>query len=147
MGGTTLAMMMASTFSKSIPASSSRGRRSTPHSAAVCSWTVRSRQLAVSFPNSNAPMVTFVLPASNANSTHTSRKNDLVRAVVHAHHQEAGVVESCRGPLQDGVALPHGDTLAAGVTGAEGEEIENGRGAIVDETLDVAVHCRQKGDE
>src|SRR5262249_22701284 len=119
----------------------------TPHSSAVCSWTVRSRQLAVSFPNSNAPMVTFVLPASSANSTHTSRENDLVRAVVHADHQESGVVEPRRGALQDGATLPHRYTLATGVTGAEREGIDDGRWSVIDETLDIAVYRRKESDE
>src|SRR5262249_39090093 len=147
MGGTTLAMMIASTFWESMPVSSSKWRRRTPHSSAVCSWTVRSRQLAVSFPNSNAPMVTFVLPASSANSTHTSRENDLVRAVVNADHQEPAVVEPRCGALQDGATLPHRYTLATGVTGAEREEIDDGRWSVIDETLDIAVYRRKESDE
>src|SRR5437879_218605 len=118
-----------------------------PHSSAVCSCTVCNRQLAVSFPNSNAPMVTFVLPASSASSTHTSRENDFVRAVVLANDQEAGVAQSRRGALQQGIALAHGDTFAAGVTGAAGKQIENGRRSLVDQNLDIAIHRRQKGYE
>src|SRR6202011_254310 len=125
MGGTTLAIMMPSTLSVSRLDKWNRLRRSTPHSSAVCSWTVRKRQWAMSFPYSNAPMVTLVLPASSASSTHTSRQNDFVRAVVFAHHQEAGGVESGGGAAQDGIALAHHYALAAGVRGAARKEIED----------------------
>src|SRR5205809_6529990 len=116
-----------------------------PHSSAVCSCTVCNRQLAVSFPNSNAPMVTFVLPASSASSTHTSRENDFVRAVVLANHQEAVVIESGGGASQDRIALTDHHAFAAGVTGAAREQVEDGRGAAFDEHADGVVHGREKG--
>src|SRR5262249_24660108 len=143
MGGTTLAMMIASTFWESMPVSSSKWRRRTPHSSAVCSWTVRSRQLAVSFPNSNAPMVTFVLPASSANTPHTPGENPRPRPVAQADPKKPAVVDPRRGALQDGAPLPHRYTLATGVTGAEREEIDDGRWSVIDETLDIAVYRRK----
>src|SRR2546427_12709168 len=118
-----------------------------PHSSAVCSCTVRKRQVAVSFPNSNAPMVTFVLPASSASSTHTSRNNGFVRAVVLANYQEAVVIESGGGASQDRIALMHPHSFAAGVTGAAREQVDDGSWTAFDQHADVVVHCRQKGDE
>src|SRR5713101_2430278 len=117
---------MPSTALGSRGASWKRLRTSTPSSSAVCSWTVRSRQLWISFAFSKTPMVMLVLPASSASSTHTSRQDNFVRPVVLAHHQESGFVESRRRAVQDRIALQHDNPLSAGVTGAAREQVENG---------------------
>src|ERR1700730_7150748 len=131
MGGTTLAMMMPSTLPVSRPERWNRLRRSTPHSSAVCSWTVRRRQCATSLLYSKTPTVMLVLPASSASSTHTSRKNDFVGAVVFADNQEAGGVESGGGALEDCLALPDYHALASRIGGAAGEQLENWIGSAV----------------
>src|SRR5437899_2321682 len=92
-------------------------------------------------------MVMLVLPASSASSTHTSRKNDFVGAVVFANHQEAQVVESGGSAEHGGATLPHDDALAGGVGGAPRKKVEDGRRAALLEQGHVAVDGGQKLDE
>ena len=99
MGGTTLEMMMPSTFAMSRPAGEKRLRSRMPHSSAVCSWTVRRRHWKTSLRPSNAPMVMLLLPASRASSTYASCKNQGIGSIVLAHDQKAGGVEARGGPV------------------------------------------------
>src|ERR1035437_1730671 len=94
MGGTTLAMMMPSTWAISRPAGEKRLRRRMPHSSAVCSWTVRKRQWKMRSRPWKAPMVILLFPASRANSTYASCKNQGIGSIVLAHDEEARGVEA-----------------------------------------------------
>src|SRR4051794_12389406 len=126
MGGTTLEMMMPSTFAMSSPAGENRLRSRMPHSSAVCSWTVRRRQWKIRSRPSNAPIVMLLLPASRASSTYASCENQSVGPIVLAHDQESRGVEP-RGGSGDGSAgLIHNYAPSGRIAGCVREEAQNG---------------------
>src|SRR5665647_2276268 len=130
MGGTTLEMMMPSTFAMSRLAGEKRFRSRMPHSSAVCSWTVRRRQWKTRSRPSKAPMVILLLPASRASSTYASCKNQGIGSIVFAHDEEARGVEA-RGGSGDGAAgliagLINGHAPSGDVAGCVSEEAEDG---------------------
>src|ERR1700722_9342483 len=125
MGGTTLEMMMPSTFSISRPAGTNKFRSRMPHSSEVCSCTVRRRHCEMRLRPSKAPMVMLLLPASSASSTNASCEDQGLSAVVFAHLEKAGGVEPGRDAVDIFPRLVDDDAPARGVTGSVGEEIEN----------------------
>src|ERR1017187_2234305 len=117
MGGTTLAMTMPSTLAISRPAGEKRLRNRIPHSSAVCSWTVRKRQWKMRSRPSKAPMVILLLPASRANSTYASCKNQGIGSIVFAHDEEAGGVEAGGGSGDGAAGLIDGHAPSGDVAG------------------------------
>src|SRR3954469_3537019 len=103
MGGTTLEMIMPSTVAMSRPAGENRLWSRMPHSSAVCSWTVRRRHWHMSLRPSNAPMVMLLFPASSANSTYASCKNQSIGSIVFSHDEIAVGVESRGGSVNDAI--------------------------------------------
>src|ERR1035441_1629612 len=143
MGGTTLEMIMPSTFEISSPAGENRLCSRMPHSSAVWSWTVRSRHWQISLRPSKAPMVILLFPASRASSTYASRNNQGICSVVFPHDQEAGSVEPGGGPFNHAAGLVHSDPPAGSVAGSVREEAED-----VFRTLGrVAIHFAQQRDQ
>src|SRR5215813_11481472 len=108
MGGTTLEMMMPSTFAVSRPAGTNRLRSRMPHSSAVCSFTVRSRHCEIRLWPSNAPIVMLLLPASRASSTNPSCKDQGIGPIIAAYDQVALGVEPRGGACDDAIGLVHG---------------------------------------
>src|ERR1039457_3105348 len=145
MGGTTLAMIMPSTVAISRPAGEKRLRSRMPHSSAVCSRTVRKRQWKISSRPSKAPMVILLLPASRANSTYASCKNQGIGSIVLAHDEEARGVEA-RGGSGDGTArlvdrhAPSGD-----VAGRVSEQAEDGFRVFGNDRIDGGKEGEQIG--
>src|SRR3954468_2166720 len=115
MGGTTLQIIMASTVERSRPAGEKRLWRRMPHSSAVCSWTVRRRHWQTRFRPSKAPMVMLLLPASSANSTYASCKDQGIGSVVFSHDEIAVGVEAGSGSLNDAIRKMHDDATAGGI--------------------------------
>src|ERR1017187_7859868 len=143
MGGTTLEIIMPSTFEISSPAGENRLCSRMPHSSAVWSWTVRSRHWQISLRPSKAPMVILLLSASRASSTYASRNNQGICSVVFPHDQEARSVEPGGGPFDYAIGLLYADVAAGSVARSAREEPED-----VLRTLGrVAIHCAQQGDE
>src|SRR5580658_8095154 len=125
MGGTTLQIMMPSTFSISRPAGTNRLRSRMPHSSDVCSCTVRRRHCEMSLRPSKAPMVMLLLPASRASSTNASCEDQGLSPVVFAHLEKARGVEADGDALDIVPWLVDHHAPARGVAGSVGEEIEN----------------------
>src|ERR1035437_8241112 len=136
MGGTTLEMMMPSTWAISRPAGEKRLRSRMPHSSAVCSGTVRKRHWKTRSRPSNAPMVILLLPASRASSTYASCKNQSIGSIVLAHDEETGGVEAHGGPGDDAARLTDGHAASGGVAGSAGEEAEDGFGVFAGQGID-----------
>src|ERR1039457_2222030 len=136
MGGTTLEMMMPSTLAISSPAGEKRLCSRIPHSSAVCSWTVRKRHWKTISRSSKAPMVILLLPASRANSTYASCKNQGIRSIVLAHDEETRRVEARRGSGDDAAGLIDGHAPSRGVAGSVREEADDGFGVFGGERID-----------
>src|ERR1017187_8416417 len=143
MGGTTLAMIMPSTWAISRPAGEKRLRRRMPHSSAVCSWTVRKRQWKMRSRPWKAPMVILLFPASRANSTYASCKNQGIGSIVLAHDEEARGVEAGGGPGDGAVRLIDGHAPSGDVAGGMSEEVEDGFGVFGDEGIDGGEESEQ----
>src|SRR5476649_1313606 len=126
MGGTTLLIMMPSTFSLSRPTGKKRLRSRMPHSSAVCSSTVRRRHWQTSLRPSNAPMVMLLLPASRASSTYASCQNQSIGSVVLAHYQETVGVQAGGGAQDDAGGLIDGDAPPGDIAGCVREQAEDG---------------------
>src|ERR1035437_2659048 len=126
MGGTTLAMMMPSTWAISRPAGEKRLRRRMPHSSAVCSWTVRKRQWKMRSRPWKAPMVILLFPASRASSTYASCKNQGIGSIVLAQDEEARGVEAGGGSGDRAAGLIDGHAPSGDVAGGVSEEAEDG---------------------
>src|ERR1019366_7067719 len=143
MGGTTLAMIIPSTWAISRPAGEKRLRRRMPHSSAVCSWTVRKRQWKMRSRPWKAPMVILLFPASRANSTYASCKNQGIGSIVLAHDEEARGVEAGGGSGDGAVRLIDGHAPSGDVAGGMGEEAEDGFGVFGDEGIDGGEESEQ----
>src|ERR1035437_9703868 len=136
MGGTTLEMMMPSTWAISRPAGEKRLRSRMPHSSAVCSGTVRKRHWKTRSRPSNAPMVILLLPASRASSTYASCKDQGIGSIVLAHDEEAGGVEARGGSGDDAAGLTVGHAPSGDVAGSVSEEAEHGFGVFAGQGID-----------
>src|SRR5471032_2379318 len=136
MGGTTLLIMMPSTFSLSRPTGKKRLRSRMPHSSAVCSSTVRRRHWQISLRPSNAPIVMLLLPASRASSTYASCKNQSIGSIVSAHYQKTVRVQAGGGAFDDAAGLVYHDAPAGGIAGGAGEEAEDGLLILLYESVD-----------
>src|ERR1019366_670195 len=136
MGGTTLEMMMPSTWAISRPAGEKRLRSRMPHSSAVCSGTVRTRHWKMRSRPSKAPMVILLLPASRASSTNASCKNQGIGSIVPAHDEEARGVDARGGSGEDAARLTDGHAPSGDVAGSVSEEAEDGFGVFGGEGID-----------
>src|SRR5450759_4453019 len=143
MGGTTLEMMMPSTWAISRPAGEKRLRSRMPHSSAVCSGTVRKRHWKMRSRPSNAPMVILLLPASRASSTYASCKNQGIGSIVLAHDEEARGVEARGGSGEDAARLTDGHAPSGDVAGSVSEEAEDGFGVFGGEGIDGGKESEQ----
>src|ERR1017187_2000637 len=121
MGGTTLDMMMPSTWPISRLAGTNRLRSRMPHSSAVWSCTVPSRHWQISLFPSKAPIVILLLPASRASSTYASCKNQGIGSVVLPHDEKPGGVQPGGGSLDRAIRLFDRDAPPACVAGGSRE--------------------------
>src|ERR1035438_8915580 len=81
-------------------------------------------------------MVMLLLPASRANSTYASCKNQGIGSIVFAHDEEAGGVEAGGGSGDGAAGLIDGHAPAGDVAGRVSEEAEDGFGVFGGDGID-----------